>query len=440
MDKEYDVVVLGTGISECILSGLMSVMGRKVLHTDNNAYYGGESASLNLKEMFRKFKGTDPPEHLGSYRDYSIDLIMKLIIADGNMVSKLLYSKVTNYLLFHQIEGSYVYRAQKIYKVPTTQSEVILSPLLGLFQKNSLRSFLVNMSKCDLNKNQLPPGLTPSSTMMEVFKKYGLSAENQELIGHVLALQKNDDYLHQPALPTLKQMRLYESSLAAHGKSPYIYPLYGLADVPQSFARLCAVYGGTFMLSKQFTDVVYGEDGKVSGVRYGDEVAKTKIVIGDPSYFPDKVKTVNRVVRCICILDHPVKSVTPSAQIIIPATQTGRKSDIYASVISSDFNVAPSGKYIAIVSTEVESEDPAIDVKLGVQLMEPILEKFLIVSDVRVPLDDGTSTNVFISRSLDATTHFESTMADVDDLWKRITGEAFNIEDFKQKIVTESSP
>ena len=44
------VVVLGTGLTECILSGLLSVEGKKVLHMDRNDYYGGDSASLNLTQ------------------------------------------------------------------------------------------------------------------------------------------------------------------------------------------------------------------------------------------------------------------------------------------------------------------------------------------------------------------------------------------------------
>jgi choline dehydrogenase-like flavoprotein len=40
MDEEYDVVVLGTGLTECILSGLLSIEGKKVLHMDRNDYYG----------------------------------------------------------------------------------------------------------------------------------------------------------------------------------------------------------------------------------------------------------------------------------------------------------------------------------------------------------------------------------------------------------------
>ena len=44
------MIVLGTGLKECILSGLLSVSGKKVLHMDKNDYYGGESASRNLKQ------------------------------------------------------------------------------------------------------------------------------------------------------------------------------------------------------------------------------------------------------------------------------------------------------------------------------------------------------------------------------------------------------
>jgi Rab GDP dissociation inhibitor len=36
-------------------------------------------------------------------------------------------------------------------------------------------------------------------------------------------------------------MRLYAESLMQYGDSPYIYPLYGLGDLPQAFARLSAV-------------------------------------------------------------------------------------------------------------------------------------------------------------------------------------------------------
>ena len=47
----YDFIVLGTGITECVLSGILSMEGFKVLHLDRNDYYGGEGASLCLSQV-----------------------------------------------------------------------------------------------------------------------------------------------------------------------------------------------------------------------------------------------------------------------------------------------------------------------------------------------------------------------------------------------------
>lgn len=42
-------------------------------------------------------------------------------------------------------------------------------------------------------------------------------------------------YKHQPFGPTVEKIRLYSDSLARYGKSPYLYPLYGLGELPQVF-------------------------------------------------------------------------------------------------------------------------------------------------------------------------------------------------------------
>ena len=62
----------------------------------------------------------------------------------------------------------------------------------------------------------------------------------------------------------------------------------------QAFARLSAVYGGTYMLSKPDVTVAY-ENGVAVGVTSEGQTAKAKLVVGDPSYFPDKVQKASRV-------------------------------------------------------------------------------------------------------------------------------------------------
>jgi len=39
--------------------------------------------------------------------------------------------------------------------------------------------------------------------------------------------------------------------------------MYGLGELPQGFARLSAIYGGTYMLDKPIDEIVI-KDGKVS--------------------------------------------------------------------------------------------------------------------------------------------------------------------------------
>ena len=144
-------------------------------------------------------------------------------------------------------------------------------------------------------------------------------------------------YITKPARETYSRIILYTSSMARYGKSPYIYPLYGLGELPQAFARLSAIYGGTYMLDKSIDEIVTDADGKFVGVRSGSETVKAKQVIGDPSYFGagksaegGKVRVIEegKVIRAICILKHPIPGTedVDSAQIIIPQNQVNRRN------------------------------------------------------------------------------------------------------------------
>jgi len=430
MDEEYDAIVLGTGLKECIISGLLSVEGLKVLHMDRNDYYGGDSASLNLQQLFQQQRnGAAPPASLGSSRDYNIDLIPKFIMASGELVKMLIKTDVTKYLEFKVIEGSYVFKQGKINKVPATEKEALSSPLMGLLEKRRFKKFLEFTASWETGSGKNYKGSDPDKcTMREIFKKFSLEDSTCEFSGHALALHLNDDYLDQPASQTLVKIRLYFESLARHLKSPYIYPMYGLAELPQAFARLAAIYGGTYMLDKPVDQVVI-ENGKFVGVKSGNEIAKAKFVVGDPSYFPDLVQKTGRVVRTIAILNHPVPNTkdADSTQIIIPQKQVARKNDIYVAAVSSSHAVAPEGKFIAMVSTTVETNDPAKETLPGVQLLGPTLETFTTVTDTFAPLNDGRANQVFISTSFDPTSHFETTCYDVADIYRRITGKELDL-------------
>lgn len=433
MDEEYDVIVLGTGLTECVLSGLLSVEGKKVLHIDRNDYYGGDSASLNLTQLYRKFRGDQaPPTELGRDRDYAVDLIPKFIIASGELTKILVHTDVTRYLEFKQIAGSFVYRDGKISKVPSTEMEAVRSPLMGLFEKRRAKKFFEFLQGWRDNDPATHQGINLDvDTMRAVYEKFGLEPGTQDFIGHAMALYLDDDYINKAARPTYERIVLYTSSMARYGKSPYIYPLYGLGELPQAFARLSAIYGGTYMLDKPIDEIVTDDNGNFVGVRSGSETVKAKQVIGDPSYFGSssesgKLRVVEdgKVIRAICVLKHPIPGTeeSDSVQIIIPQNQVQRKHDIYIAMVSSTHNVCAKDVYLAIVSTIVETDVPEREIIPGLQLLGPIHEKFVSVSSIYTPIADGKADNIFITRSYDATSHFETVVDDVHDVWKRMIG------------------
>ncbi|WCJ18861.1 RAB GDP dissociation inhibitor 2 [Euphorbia peplus] len=432
MDEEYDVIVLGTGLKECILSGLLSVDGLKVLHMDRNDYYGGESTSLNLNQLWKRFRGDEkPPEVLGLSKEYNVDMVPKFIIANGNLVRVLIHTDVTKYLNFKAVDGSFVYNKGKIHKVPANDVEALKSPLMGLFEKRRARKFFIYVQDYDESDPKSHEGLDLNKvTAREIISKYGLEDDTIDFIGHALALHLDDSYLDQPALDFVKRMKLYAESLARfQGGSPYIYPMYGLGELPQAFARLSAVYGGTYMLNKPECKVEFDDSGKAIGVTSEGETAKCKKVVCDPSYLSDKVKKVGTVARAICIMSHPVAhtSDSHSVQLILPQKQLGRKSDMYLFCCSYSHNVAPKGKYIAFVSTEAETDSPEAELKPGVDMLGAVDEIFYDTYDRYEPVNSPEADNCFISYSYDATTHFETTVDDVIEMYSKITGKSLDL-------------
>jgi len=432
MDETYDVIILGTGLKECILSGVLSVEGKKVLHMDRNEYYGGESASLNLNQLYAKFRGEEKaPTTLGASKDYNIDLIPKFLMSCEVLVQILIKTDVTRYLEFKSVDGSFVVQGEHVYKVPSTSGEALKSSLMGLLEKRRCGKFLEFVGNYDETDPKTWQGhdLTKMTTQ-QLFSEFGLKPDTVDFIGHAMALRSNDAYLTEPALKTAQRIRLYGESVLRYGNSPYIYPLYGLGEMPQGFARLSAIYGGTYMLNKQVEEIVY-ENGVVVGVKSEGVVAKCSCVIGDPSYFPNKVKKVGQVARLIVILDHPIPGTNnaEACQIIISQKELKRKNDIYISCTSSAHFTAPKGKFIALISTIVETSNPEAEIAPAKKFLGAFDEQFCFfsVSDLLVPREDGTKDKVFISTSFDAETFFSTTCEDILDIYKRITGKDLDL-------------
>lgn len=328
MNENYDVIVLGTGLKECLISGLLAKIPkgsdpnehRKILQLDKNNYYGSDSASLNLTNLWKRFKGgAEVDKKYGENRDWNVDLIPKFVMANGNLVKILLKTNVSSYLEWKAVDGTFVYIWEKpligsakgvIHKVPATASEALSSSLMGLFEKKRVKNMFSFVDAVDYKDPKTFDGNDINAPFKEIYKKYSLEPNTCDFIGHAIALYTDDAYLERPAIETLDKMKLYFDSYGRYGDSPFIYPVWGLSGIPEGFSRCCALYGGTYMLNRDVEEIILDENKKFKGIKSQGEQATGSILIADPSYIaklmPEKVKSVGKVFRLICIMDHPI--------------------------------------------------------------------------------------------------------------------------------------
>lgn len=131
--------------------------------------------------------------------------------------------------------------------------------------------------------------------------------------------------------------------------------------------------------------------------------------------------------------------------------------------MSSAHNVCPKGYYIAIVSTIAESSaNHHLELQPGLLRLGKIEEQFMVclqfllidfvIDDSLLiinskgspiplyePVDDGTKDSIFISKSYDATSHFETTTDDVQDIYRRCIGEELKVEGLREGIQVADS-
>ena len=446
MNTTYDVIVLGTGLKECMLAGLLAKFpkktpgeekkeGAKILQLDRNGYYGSDSASLNLTNLWKHFNKGEVPKQYGENRDWNVDLIPKYIMANGSLVKLLLKTNVSQYLEWKAVDGTFVYQYDKggifskakgvIHKVPATAAEAMKSSLMGLLEKNRFRKFMTFIQDYDAKDPKTQNGLLPDAKFSEFFKKYGLEPNTIDFVGHAVALYTNDDYLEKKAIVTIDKMQLYMNSFGRYGNSPFIYPVWGLSGLAEGFSRLCALYGGTYMLNRDVDEILFDENGNFRGIKSQGEEAYGKILITEPSYVEKlkKVKPTGQVIRRICILNHTVPNTkdVDSCQIIIPQKQVNRKNDIFIAVLNSTHSVCKKGYYLAIISTMVETKDPKAELKPAMDIIGEPLEIFDKVSDIYEPIDTSFKDNIFITNSFDPQSHFENDTDNVIDIYQKIT-------------------
>ncbi|KAI3627157.1 hypothetical protein CBS14141_001158 [Malassezia furfur] len=265
----HDVLLLGTGVPEAVLSAALSRAGKRVVHLDANEYYGSDWASLTLKELLawahahgahvafpRHGELTDALARLD--RHYSLSVRPALLPAHGPMIEALVRSNVAAYATFRLLDRTGVYdrASHRVERVPSSKSEIFRHKGISLADKRRLMRFLQLAMGTDANESALAS--RKHEALSTVLASLQLDARLTKAVQYGVCLAWDDSERADTALARTHQAL---AGLGRYGDAAYLVGQYGGAgELAQGFCRASAVKGATFVLGHAIKSLEH--DGK----------------------------------------------------------------------------------------------------------------------------------------------------------------------------------
>ncbi|KAK7130748.1 hypothetical protein R3I94_016031 [Phoxinus phoxinus] len=241
-------------------------------------------------------------------RRFNIDLVSKLMYSRGALVDLLIKSNVSRYAEFKNISRILTCRNGKVEQVPCSRADVFASKQLTVVEKRMLMKFL---TFC-LDFEQHPEEYQDYSEkpFSEFLKSKKLTENLQDFILHSIAMVTQQTLTEEG----LKATQHFLRCLGRYGNTPFLFPLYGLGEIPQCFCRMCAVFGGIYCLRHSVQCLVVDKgSNKVKAVidTRGQKIGCSHFVVED-SYIRDEQRqstAYRQISRAVLITD---RSVLPS--------------------------------------------------------------------------------------------------------------------------------
>ncbi|CAL8268620.1 unnamed protein product [Merluccius merluccius] len=188
-------------------------------------------------------------ELLKEGRRFNIDLVSKLLYSRGALIDLLIKSNVSRYAEFKNVTRILTCRHGNIEQVPCSRSDVFSSRLLSVVEKRMLMRFLTSCLDQDTPLLYQDFAQRP---YLEFLQHHKLSENLQHFLLHSISMATPDT----PTATALTATRHFLQCLGRYGNTPFLFPLYGLGEIPQCFCRMCAVFGGIYCLRHSVQAVV----------------------------------------------------------------------------------------------------------------------------------------------------------------------------------------
>ena len=137
----------------------------------------------------------------------------------------------------------------------------------------------------------------------------------------------------------------------------------------------------------------------------------------------NKVQIKGRIIRRICLMNHPIPGTEDcdSCQIIIPQDQIKRNYDIFILQLGYGHCACKKGYYIIVISTFDDANNINKQLAPAMDIIGNTLECFDKIYTYYEPIDKSFNDNIFISNSLLPQSHFENDFDDIIDEFQKIT-------------------
>ena len=236
--------------------------------------------------------------------DFNIDLTSTLLLAGGASINHLINSGVSHYLEFKAVDSlHFCLSGAAPTPVPCSKSDVFNTKSLSGPEKRSLMKFLqfamdwgrehagedpLRLNEAELARGRSlhrPQNKTHSALAYDVrafvgrpfdafLEHCGLSERMRQMITYALCLQTapcgaagEGQSGHMDAEGGLQRLCTHLNSLGRFGPTAFLSPLYGCSELPQAFCRMCAVWGGVYVLRNGVSRLLLKEGGTaVEGV------------------------------------------------------------------------------------------------------------------------------------------------------------------------------
>ena len=291
--NQFDVIIVGTGLSESILAGALARNSKSVLHLEPGKQYGSEYKVLNIQEFvaeyreracFKCYGGESDElckfmETLLDKRDLKafkncwffnrqvlIDLKPKFVYASGEVIDLLITSKVGPYLEFQLPKKFGIIGSDTITPAPMSKEDIFASQDISLVEKRKLMKFLQSCLNFE-------PGLKNinRSNFLDHMRESGLSEGIMMIIISSLNFQLNlKDAIQMDAIEGIKRTQKFLQSANRYGPSPLLYANYGTgSELCQCFCRYAAVFGASYILDCNINSLDTGSKMKSIDTNYG---------------------------------------------------------------------------------------------------------------------------------------------------------------------------